>query len=139
VSGLPATTPRSLDPGKIVTRSSRQRGWLQAARRQTDAHREQEARPIPRSRVDRLRKVERRFSQNLQVEIEATDAYRAYKADLEQFRGVGPSARQRVRAATRQRVGRPGGGQVLRQPIEWILRGSIVRIKRLWSRPPYHG
>jgi len=26
-----------------------------------------------------------------------------------------------------------------RQPMEWILRGSIVTIRRVWSRPPYHG
>jgi hypothetical protein len=25
------------------------------------------------------------------------------------------------------------------QPMEWILCGSIVRISRIWSRPPYHG
>jgi hypothetical protein len=72
--------PLSLDPAVIVTRRSGQRGWLQAARRQTDAHREREARPIPRSRISRLLELERRFAQNLQVEIEANDAYRAYKA-----------------------------------------------------------
>jgi len=72
--------PLALDPAEIVTRKSGQRGWLQAARRQTDAHREQQARPVPRSRVARLLEVERRFSQDLQVEAETNDAYRAYKA-----------------------------------------------------------
>jgi transposase len=72
--------PLSLDPAQIVTRSSGQRGWLSEARRQTDAHRKLEARPIPGSRVGRLLEVERRFSQNLKVEIETNHAYRAYRA-----------------------------------------------------------
>jgi len=72
--------PLSLDPAVIVTRNSGQRGRLRAARWQTDEHREREARPIPRSRVARLLEVERRFSQNLQVEVETNAAYRAYKA-----------------------------------------------------------
>ncbi|HKR99127.1 MAG TPA: transposase [Candidatus Dormibacteraeota bacterium] len=72
--------PLSLDPAVIVTHSSGQRGWLKAARRQTDEHRKREARPIQRSRLARLLEVERRFSQDLQVEIEANAAYRAYKA-----------------------------------------------------------
>ncbi|MBV9337194.1 MAG: transposase [Solirubrobacterales bacterium] len=72
--------PLSLDPMVIVTQNSGQRGWLKAARRQTDEHRKREARPIPRSRLARLLEVERRFSQDLQVEIEANAAYRAYKA-----------------------------------------------------------
>jgi transposase len=70
----------SLDPAAIVTRNSGQRGWLQVARRQTDEHRKREGRPIPRSRVGRLLEVERRFSQNLEVEVETNAAYRAYKA-----------------------------------------------------------
>jgi Transposase DDE domain/Transposase domain (DUF772) len=72
--------PLSLDPAAIVTRNSGQRGWLQVARRQTDEHRKREARRIPRSRVARRLEVERRFSQNLTVEIETNAAYRAYKA-----------------------------------------------------------
>ena len=60
--------PLSLDPAVIVTRNSGQRGWLRAARWQTDEHREREARPIPRSRVARL------------LEVETNAAYRAYKA-----------------------------------------------------------
>ena len=72
--------PLSLNPAAIVTRNSGQRGWLQVARRQTDEHREREARPIPRSRVTRLLEVERRFSQNLAVELDTNAAYRAYKA-----------------------------------------------------------
>ena len=69
-----------LDPAAIVTRSSGQRGWLQVARRQTDEHRGREARPIPHSRTARLLEVERRFSQNLAVEVETNAASRAYQA-----------------------------------------------------------
>jgi hypothetical protein len=72
--------PLVLDPTAIVTHSSGQRKWLQVARKQTDEHREREARPIPHPRIARLLEVERRFSQNLAVEVEANAAYRAYKA-----------------------------------------------------------
>jgi hypothetical protein len=74
--------PLVLDPAVIVTHSSGQRKWLQVARKQTDEHREREARSIPQSRTARLLEVERRFSQNLavEVEVEANAAYRAYKA-----------------------------------------------------------
>jgi transposase len=72
--------PLVLDPAAIVTRSAGQRKWAQVARKQTDEHREREARAIPQSRVARLLEVERRFAQNLAVEVEANAAYRAYKA-----------------------------------------------------------
>jgi transposase len=72
--------PLSLDPAEIVTSNSGQRGWLKAGRQQTDAHRKLEARPIRRSRIERLLEVERRFAQNLEVEIETNEAYRAYRA-----------------------------------------------------------
>ena len=36
-------------------------------------------------------------------------------------------------------LGRALNGAVPRQPVEWILCGSIVRIRRVWLRPPYHG
>ena len=54
--------PLVLDPAAIVTHSSGQRRWLQVARKQTDEHREWEARPIAQSRTARLLEVERRFS-----------------------------------------------------------------------------
>jgi transposase len=76
MSGVPLV----LDPAVVVTRNSGQRGWLRAARQQTDEHRKREARPVVRDRVARLLEAERRLSQNLAVEIEANDAYRAYKA-----------------------------------------------------------
>ena len=72
--------PLSLDPAVIVTHSSGQRGWLKAARRQTDEHRKREAWPVPRERLARLLEAERRLSQDLAVEVEANRAYYAYRA-----------------------------------------------------------
>lgn len=35
--------------------------------------------------------------------------------------------------------GRTLNAAIPSQPMEWILRGSMVRIRRVWSRPPYQG
>ena len=52
--------------------------------------------------------------------------------------GDAPPAR-RVRRDPRLALGRGLRGVVPIQPMKWILCGSIVRIRRFWSRPPYHG
>src|ERR1022692_3835366 len=43
-------------------------GWLREARRQLDEHRRREAKPIARSRAERLLESERRLQQDLEVE-----------------------------------------------------------------------
>ena len=43
-------------------------GWLREARRQLDEHRRREAKPIARSRAERLLEAERRMRQDLAVE-----------------------------------------------------------------------
>jgi hypothetical protein len=65
---------------EIVDRSSGRRGWLRAARQQLDRHREHDAPPVRRSRIDRLLEAERRLSEELEVEHEANRIYEAWRA-----------------------------------------------------------
>jgi transposase len=69
-----------LDSELIVARVQGRDGWLLEARRQLDEYRRREARPIPRSRAERLLEAERRLRQDLAVEREANDAYEHYRA-----------------------------------------------------------
>ena len=68
-----------LEAEEIVDRSAGRRGWLRAARQQLDQHRQQDARPVRRSRIDRLLEAERRLSEELEVEPEANRIYEAYR------------------------------------------------------------
>jgi len=63
-----------LDPDVIVARTQGPEGWLREARHQLDEHRRREARPIVRSRAQRL-EAERRIVQDLEVERAANEAY----------------------------------------------------------------
>jgi hypothetical protein len=69
-----------LDPEQIVDRVQGRRGWLREARDQLDEHRRQEARPVARSRAERLWESERRLREELAVECAANEAYEAYRA-----------------------------------------------------------
>ncbi len=69
-----------LDGKTIVARKEGRDGWLREARRQLDEHRRREAKPIPRSRVERLLESERRLQLDLAVERHANEAYEYYRA-----------------------------------------------------------
>lgn len=64
----------------IVPRIQGRDGWLLEARRQLDEHRRREAKPIPRSRAERLLEAERRMAQDLEVERAANESYEHYRA-----------------------------------------------------------
>jgi transposase len=66
-------------PPELATAQGR-RGWLREAKRRLDAQRAEEARPIPRSRPQRLKESKRRLEQELDVECRANAAYEAYRA-----------------------------------------------------------
>ena len=72
-------------------RSSRPRragaAWLREAKRRLDAERAAEARPIPRSRPERLKEAKRRLEEELWTELRANADYEAYRA-----RGVDKTA-----------------------------------------------
>jgi transposase len=66
-------------PPELATAQGR-RGWLREARRRLDEKRGAEARPIPRSRPERLREGKRRLEEEHQVHCRANEAYEAYRA-----------------------------------------------------------
>ena len=69
-----------LDAEMIVPRIQGREGWLREARHQLDEHRRRQAKPIPRSRAERLLEAERRLQQDLAVERTANEAYEHYRA-----------------------------------------------------------
>jgi hypothetical protein len=69
-----------LDPEVIVARKEGRDGWLREARRQLDEYRRRQAKPIARSRAERLLESERRLQQDLEVERTANEAYEHYRA-----------------------------------------------------------
>jgi hypothetical protein len=66
-------------PPELATTQVR-RGWLREAKRRLDERRAAEARPIPRSRPERLAEAKRRLEEEHQVERRANAAYEAYGA-----------------------------------------------------------
>ncbi len=66
-------------PPQLSTEQGR-RGWLRDAKRRLEERRAEEARPIPRSRPERLREAKRRMEEELDVECRANAAYEAYRA-----------------------------------------------------------
>jgi transposase len=85
-----------LHPEVIVARKDGRDGWLREARRQLDEHRRREAKPIPRSRAERLLEAEQRLQLDLAVERLANEAYehcRAHGRDAQGRRLSRPFAR----------------------------------------------
>ena len=66
-------------PPHLSTHGGR-RAWLRDAKRRHEERRAQEARPVPRSREQRLAEAKRRLEEDLEVEQRATAAYEAYQA-----------------------------------------------------------
>src|SRR3954467_11878684 len=66
-------------PPELQTAQGR-RGWLREAKRRLDERRAAEARPIPKSRPDRLKEAKRRLEEEHHVECQANAAYEAYRA-----------------------------------------------------------
>src|SRR5215208_5983912 len=84
-----------LDPERFVTRSHGRRAWFREARRALDEQREQAARPIARSRLERLAESARRLEEELAVEHLANAAYEAWRQ-----RGVAADGSRRMAPGT---------------------------------------
>src|SRR5215212_2868322 len=56
------------------------RAWLREAKRQLEAQRAKEARPVPRSRGKRLKEAKRRLDEELWSELRANRAYEHYRS-----------------------------------------------------------
>jgi len=67
-------------PPELATREGRER-WLRGAKRDLDDQRATEARPIARSRQERLKEAKRRLEEDLAVERAANAAYEEYRAN----------------------------------------------------------
>ena len=76
-----------------LTSSQGRRKWLREAQRELDRRREQEARPVPRSRPARLKEAKRRLDEELWTECRANAAYEAYRARgvMKNGRRLGPN------------------------------------------------
>jgi transposase len=83
----PSEVKIELDAEVIVARIQGREGWLREARRQLEEHRRREAKPIPRSRAERLLDAERRMAQDLAVERAANETYEHYRAHARDKRG----------------------------------------------------
>jgi transposase len=66
-------------PEQLATGEGR-RAWLREAKRRLEAQREQEARPVPRSRPERVKEAKRRLEEELWTETRANGAYEHYRA-----------------------------------------------------------
>ena len=66
-------------PPELASAQGR-RKWLREAPRELDRRREQEARPVARSRPARLKEAKRRLDEQLLTECQANAAYEAYRA-----------------------------------------------------------
>jgi transposase len=66
-------------PPELATAQGR-RGWLREAKRRLDERRAAEARPVPKSRPERLHEGKRRLEEDHEVHRRANEAYEAYRA-----------------------------------------------------------
>ncbi|MDP9436576.1 MAG: hypothetical protein M3P93_15820, partial [Actinomycetota bacterium] len=66
-------------PAELSTAQGR-RGWLREAKRRLDERRAAEARPIPRSRPERLKEAKRRLEEEHRVECQANADYETYRS-----------------------------------------------------------
>src|SRR3954463_4209085 len=66
-------------PAELASAQGR-KTWLAEAKRQLDAQREREARPIPASRPARVKEAKRRLEEELRTECAANAVYEAYRA-----------------------------------------------------------
>ena len=66
-------------PEQLRTGEGR-RAWLREAKRELEAQRQKEARPVPRSRPKRLKEAKRRLEEELFTEVRANAAYERYRS-----------------------------------------------------------
>jgi hypothetical protein len=69
-----------LDPERFVTRPEGRQAWLRQGRRELEAQRDHEGRPIPRGREERIVEVKRRFDEELAFTHAANRCYEQHRA-----------------------------------------------------------
>jgi transposase len=78
-------------PEQLTTRHGRQ-AWLREAKRQLEAERAAEAKPVPRARAPRLKEAKRRLEEELWTEQRANAAYEVWRASARDTLGRGLGA-----------------------------------------------
>jgi hypothetical protein len=78
-------------PSELATGQGRQR-WLRDAKRRLEERRAHEAKPIPRSRPDRLDEARRRLEEEHRVECRANEAHEDYRRHGRMRNGRRPGA-----------------------------------------------
>jgi len=117
-----------LDPERFVTRSWGRRNWFREARRGLDERREREARPIARSRSERLEESARRLEEEHALEL------RRMRSMRRGGRAGSPrTGRAGWRPAPRSRISRPKRRQGRSTPPT-MTRGSSARRANRRSR-----
>ena len=103
-----------------LSTSQDRRGWLREAKRQLDAERAKQAKPIPRSRPARLKEAKRRLEEELWVESRANTAYEHYRVHGRDTQG------RRLGAAPTPYTppGVPAGNINLTDPDSRMLKAS---------------
>ena len=86
-SGDPEMDLESAVLGREVLRRGGRREWPRVARRELEAHRAQQAQPIPRDREDRLFQALERFEQNHRIELAAHEDYDRWRASARDTKG----------------------------------------------------
>jgi transposase len=87
VGEVPEDGEVALDPQVSVTGKGGRKEWLREGRRELERHREQQQRPIPRDRADRLFEAARRLEQSHQVEVATNALYEQWRAGAVDRRG----------------------------------------------------
>jgi hypothetical protein len=117
-----------LDPEQFVTRSYGRRNWFREARRGLDEQREREARPIARSRSERLQESARRLAQEHAVELETNARYEAWRA-----RGIAADGSHRMAPGTTKPYQQP------EMPAGKINTTDYSRLVRTTGQPAIQG
>jgi transposase len=78
-------------PEQLTTRHGRQ-AWLREAKRQLEAERAADPKPVPRARAPRLKEAKRRLEEELWTEQRANAAYEAWRATARDTLGRGLGA-----------------------------------------------
>jgi hypothetical protein len=92
-------------PAQLTTRHGRQ-AWLREAKRQLEAERAADPKPVPRARAPRLKEAKRRLEEELWTEQRANAAYEAWRATARDTLGRGLGRRQRCIRRHSGRLGR---------------------------------
>jgi transposase len=119
-----------LDPQASVTGRNGRQEWFREGRRELERHREQQKRPIPRDRDDRLFEAARRLEQSLQVEVATNALYEQWRAKGVDRRG-GRLHGVGVKSWTRPEI--PAGSINVSDPDSRVMRTQGTQPRQAYN------